>query len=332
MTGNSDFPSRVGGFTGGGQAAIDLPKFVTRDPVTNGGPATSPRIQDFIIKRADIILIDPGFANGADAIFPVGNAATVRLGNLADRLNVPYSSLAAAVSSTPASPTISQTQEVAVSITRVGNGPGVATQLGSGNGVSAAGWSYGGPDKWGLANNNCANHTFYVVGVDNYNTASPGSSTPNGGNVKITGNSGTAANPLQVTILATGSIEMQGNPNIISNLRNVLTPFLPPFVQVDFLLVSVEDIFLNGATDGAQRFDGICYAGEQVNLSGNGAIQGQIIAYSNSNVTGSAVQGPLNGPSADPDMSTITGHFTLTLNNGNSVGKIKLYSWRQIKN
>jgi hypothetical protein len=122
--------------------------------------------------------------------------------------------------------------------------------------------------------------------------------------------------------LTTGSIELAGNPNLVSNLQGLKTPLLPPFIKVDFLMAAVQDIQIRGDTDGAQRFSGISYAGEQVDLSGNGAVNGQVISLGNKNVSNTPV---------NTDTNTVTGSFLLTLNDGNSIGRISLYTWRQIK-
>lgn len=322
------FTGHVGGFYGGGQARFDIPKFVTTDPLTPGGPATSPRLQDFLIRKADVVLIDPSYADGAHGQFANGNgnAGTQRLTSLAERLNVPYSLLAAALDSdTDNGNNVQQASAVGVTITRLADGTGVPVRV---NNLSNVGWSYNNAaNPWNIANNSANGHTVYVVGADNYNLANPGSSTPNGGNVKITGNVGSNGNPLRVTMFTTGSIDIQGNPSIAANLTNLQTPMLPPFVQIDALMFAVEDIRVRGDFTANIEFTGVSFAGEQIDLSGNGSINGQVIAKSNSNVAGSLVEGP-NG---DKDRSIITGSFELTLNDGNSIGRIKLFSWRQIK-
>lgn len=316
--------TNIGGFSGGGQTKLDIPPFVTTDPVVSSGPATSPRLQDFLIRAADRLLIDPAFADKADPTSPTGSTAgtstraTARLANLAQRLNVSYASLVAALDSDPANTTVDQSSPVAVEITRLSDGSGVAAPAGP---VSSLGWTVT-SGEWNITSMASGNHTYYVVGEDNYNLSNPSASSPNGGNVSITGNTGTPATPLQITIMATGSIEITGNPNIVANLRDLNTPLLPPFVRVDVLLSAVEDIKINGDTDGAQTFSGISFAGEQVELSGNGAFDGQVIALSNPNVRHSPV---------DSDTNSLTGNFTLTLNDGRAIGKVKLYSWRQIK-
>lgn len=315
-------PSNIGGFSGGGQARLDLPPLVTTDPLTTGGSSTSPRIQDFIIRAADRILIDPDFANNAHATDPggfgtgVSSSATARLRALAERLNVSYSSLASSIDSNTSNGVVDQNSAVAVTITRSSDGSGIATPIPD---LSDIGWSYS-SNNWGITSTASGGHTYYAVGEDNYNLGNPDASSPNGGNVKITGNTGTPASPLQISILTTGSVTISGNPNIVANLRGLRTPLLPPFVRIDVQLIAVEDIKINGDTDGAQRFSGVSFAGEQVELSGNGAFDGQVIAYSNRDIAGSPVSA-----------NSLTGSFTLTLNSGSSIGRVRLYSWRQIK-
>jgi hypothetical protein len=323
----------VGGFYGGGQARLDIPPFVTTDPVTTGGPATTPRLQDFLIRRADRILIDPSFADGAHASDPNdssgdvnGNKATRRLSSLAARLGVDYGVLAGQLDSDPAAVKVQQSNETAVEFTRAT--PGGAVTAVTKMAIANTGWSYSGGANasWGiLVNNNgmlAGGKTYYVVGEDHYNDGptGPNPSTPNGGHVVLTGNVGSNGAPLNVSILATGSIEISGTPNMTANLVNLNTPLLPPFVRVNMLLAAVEDLKINGDNNTAISFTGVSFAGEQVELSGSGDINGQVISLSNRHVSGSPVVA-----------NAITGSFNLTLNNGNSVGNIKLFSWRQIK-
>jgi hypothetical protein len=303
---NGADPNHVGGFYGGGQPVIDVPKFVTQDPVTPGGPPTSPRLQDYLIRQADIILVDPRFAENGAA-----------LQSLAERLNVSLASLQVALDQDSSRPGVQQSNPAAVQITRDITGNGMALSIP----LSNTGWEYS-SQNWNIKNTSANGHTFYIVGEDKYKLSNPSSSQPNGGNVKITGNVGTNANPLQVTVLATGSIDVEGNPNLVANLRKLNTPELPPFVKVDVLFAAVEDVSIRGDAE-VPRFSGIIYAGEQIDLSGNGSFNGQVISYGNSNVNGSLVNSETN---------TITGSFVLEFSEGRTAfGRVKLLSWRQIK-
>ena len=150
---------------------------------------------------------------------------------------------------------------------------------------------------------------------------SAGTSTANGGNILLNGNVGGAGAPLAVTMFTTGSIEVRGNVNITSNLLDLPTPFLPPFVTPDILMMAVEDIWVNGDFAANIAFTGVSYAGEAVMLSGSGSINGQMIAFNWPHVDDSPIDA----------LNVVTGSFQLTLNNGDSIGRVKLYSWRQIK-
>jgi hypothetical protein len=189
--------------------------------------------------------------------------------------------------------------------------------------VSDTGWRYnnGGGGYWDIQSSTVDNHAYYVVGLDNYNLTTPSSSTANGGNVKLSSNAGTDNIPIHISILATGSIELTGNPNFIAQMTNVQTmpTELPPFVRPSFLMVATEDIKIRGDAS-VPRFSGVIFAGEQFDLSGNGAIDGQVLGLSNPDVSGSPVSD-----------NSISGSFDLTFNGGQAVGRIMLMSWRQIK-
>ncbi len=322
----------IGGFHAGGQPKLNIPKFVTAPTATS-----SPHLQDYIVQTADVILLDPSFADGADRNLATSDAVTLRVKKLADSLGIPsaqYAAFASAIDSN-ASGNVDQTNAEAIKITRTTNPATISFTHETGN-LGTYGWNYS-SNKWDIPSNSAGadGHTFYIVGVDNYNTSAGvvnGSvAVPqNGGNVSIHGNAGSQASPIHTTILATGSIEVNGNPYLAGN--SVLkTPELPPFVQVRILFAAVEDIKVTGdvgAGNGQINFAGICYAGEQVDLSGSGDINGQILALDNPNVSGT------NGSNASPvnqTNNTITGHFTLDFDGGQAIGKIVLMSWRQIK-
>jgi hypothetical protein len=318
--------AQVDGFHAGGQSPLYIPKFVTEPTATS-----SPHLQDYIVQAADVILLDPGFANGATRDLSGTGTETLRLKKLADSLAVPpaqYADFASAIDSNT-SGNVDQSGAEAVGINRATN-PITFTRVTTN--LSTYGWNYSG-GNWNIPSNSTGanGHTFYVVGVDNYNLASPGASPKNGGNVDIQGNAGSLATPIQATILATGSITISGNPYLQANLQNLRTNELPPFVSVNILFAAVEDLQINGdvgAGSGIIRFSGICYAGEQVYLSGNGEIKGQVLALNNPNVVGT--NGSNNSP-VDRDDNEVTGSFTLDFNGGKAVGKISLMSWRQIK-
>ena len=314
--------SGVGGFSGGGQPPIYMPKFVTDDP--------DPQIQNYLLKYTDILLIDSGFATGADVNNPptATDAATLRLKALATSVGVDYGALrnelidptqsqAVTINRTTSPATVKNMQNLTIN----GN-PGQLSDTGWSN--SSGNWSLDNipaanivpsstPSQVSPANNNA--YTFYVVGVDNAS-----SNTANGGNVKITGNVGSSApGGIETTVFATGSITIGGTPNMQAHLK-ASTPELPPYDKPSILFVMTEDLKCNGDLDIASRFNGIIYLGEQFNLSGNGKFNGQVLGKNNNDMSSS----PVNS-------NQIWGHFDLTLNTGGMIGTVKIISWRQIK-
>jgi len=331
-TGTFSTSGSIGGFHAGGQPRLFIPKFVTPPTATS-----SPHLQDYIVQSADVILLDPGFANSADRNLATSDAVTLRVKKLADSLGVPpaqYSAFASAIDSN-ASGNVDQNSAEAIKITRTTNPATISFSHETSN-LGTYGWSYSG-SEWDIPSNSTGadGHSFYIVGVDNYNTSASvvnGSvAVPqNGGNVSIHGNAGSQAAPIHTTILATGSIQINGNPYLTGNAV-LKTPELPPFVQVRILFAAVEDIQVRGdvgAGNGQINFSGICYAGEQLDLSGSGNINGQIIALDNPNVSGTSGS---NASPVNQGDNTVTGHFTLDFDGGQAIGKIVLMSWRQIK-
>jgi len=327
-----DFGGQVGGFCGGNQPPLDLPPFVTRDPLISGDPYTAPRLQDFLIRRADTLLIDPAFANGAHSLDKndTGSPATRQLRRIADRLNIDYALLAAQLDDNLAQGNVQQANPVAISVSRTVSGDfnsaGIPLKLAD---TTDVGWSYS-SSAWGIVANaagaSAGGHTVYAIGTNNYDTSnqnleSAGSSTANGGSILLNGNVGGNGAPIAVTMFSTGSIEVRGNVNITANLLDLPTTFLPPFVTPDVLMMAVEDIWVNGDFAASIAFTGVSYAGEAVKLSGSGSINGQMIAFNWPNV-------PLSPVDA---LNVVTGNFQLTLNQGDSIGRVKMYSWRQIK-
>ena len=298
--------STIAGFHAGGQAALYIPPFITKDPLTTGGANTTPRIQDYVIRRADTLLIDPNY--NSTTVDWQGQNGQQRSNALAARLNVDATSLWNAINST--------NQENAITITRSCT---TCTGTATTTSVSGTGWKYTNGNGWDIQNSAVNNHTFYVVGLDNYKTSSPTTSQANGGNVKITSNLGSDSNRIHITVLATGSIEVTGTPNFESNLTSLSTNALPPFVTINTIFMAVEDIKIRGDA-GIPFFSGIVFAGEQFDLSGNGSFDGQVISLSNLDVTGSPV-----------NTNSISGSFELTFNGGQAVGNVRLLSWRQIK-
>ncbi len=86
------------------------------------------------------------------------------------------------------------------------------------------------------------------------------------GNVVVDGNAGTAASPLSISILATGSVNFDGNP------------FIVPDHSARIVVIAGGDLRLNGNfASGAENFDGLMYSGSQCHLSGNFVAAGHLV-------------------------------------------------------
>ncbi len=88
------------------------------------------------------------------------------------------------------------------------------------------------------------------------------------GNVQVSGNVGSAGNPLSITILATGSVDMGGTPIITSEHPD------------DLLIIAEGDVELGGNTTGTTpQYSGLIYAGAQCGLNGNPIMDGRLLCY-----------------------------------------------------
>ena len=92
------------------------------------------------------------------------------------------------------------------------------------------------------------------------------------GDVEISGNAGSPGNPWYITIVATGYIDVSGSLTI-ANKKN---PADPVDIQ-NLFFVAGTDVKYNG--NATQTIDGLIYAADQTELSGNPTINGAVLAY-----------------------------------------------------
>jgi len=124
------------------------------------------------------------------------------------------------------------------------------------------------------------------------------------GSAKISGNPGDATTPVLMTILATGSIEISGNPSLRAKLTDIL--FLADF-----------DVKISG--NPAQNYrDGVIYAGEQIGLSGNPNITGNLVAKGRGNV------------STLVDYNYVSGNPSVSWSGNSSLFR-GVISWREVR-
>lgn len=130
---------------------------------------------------------------------------------------------------------------------------------------AAYGWKFEGAGRWAIDGNNATNGTFYVEG-----------------DAKISGNPGSPASPLAISIIAEGNIEISGNPDLRPD-------------QPELMFVTDKDLKISGQLGQPLAFEGQMLVREQLMISGNPTLAGQILvenAASTSNlVTDNSISG-----------------------------------------
>ena len=154
-------------------------------------------------------------------------------------------------------------------------------------------WEYKGVDGWAAPANGETAGTYYVEGDAN-----------------ISGNHGSAADPWAVTIIAEGSIEIGGNSDI--------TPDTP-----ELLFVTDGDLKISGALDTDLTVEGAILVHEQIQLSGNPTLSGQIIVEDADNASDLVTENTISGN------ATIS--YNGTLGGGGGAGIFTLSAWREVR-
>ncbi len=96
------------------------------------------------------------------------------------------------------------------------------------------------------------------------------------GNVQVSKDLGTPGSPTNVTILATGSAQINGNPYMTA-------------AHPDGILIMADgDLYLNGnPVGGNENFEGLVWGGAQCEIAGNPNLNGQFVCKDNPNPPGS---------------------------------------------
>ena len=164
------------------------------------------------------------------------------------------------------------------------------------------GWKFAG-EKWDTSGPNVQGGFLYFTGEY--------------GNVVLSSNPGSPGNPLEITILADGYIEIAGNPI----LTNYMDPDDPPDVQA-IMFMAGTDIKINGNPN--QTYNGIIAAAEQIDVSGNPSIEGVLIAGDESNDSDLVVANSISG---NMDL-TYSGGLSLGGDEGADDGIAVVLSWQ----
>ena len=113
------------------------------------------------------------------------------------------------------------------------------------------------------------------------------------GNVKVTGNAGSNGNPLAISIFATGSVDIGGNPKIE-----------PAPGSEDILILAEGDLDISGNASGSTpAYAGMLYAGSQCRINGNPSIAGFLLCHDAPNPPGSIELIDENKVNGNPDIT-----------------------------
>jgi hypothetical protein len=128
--------------------------------------------------------------------------------------------------------------------------------------------------------------------------------------MKVSASPGSAANPLSMSLIATGSIQISGNP------------YLKPSSPDGIMFLSGADVEINGNPDaGALNYEGLIYAASQCKIGGNPEIHGQIVCKNQPNPAKTWGLADENMISGNPKVTYNCGGFRLT--------KRRILSWYQ---
>ncbi len=162
-----------------------------------------------------------------------------------------------------------------------------------------SGWNYSSP-KWTFSgsSSDAINATYYVEG-DTVISSSPGS----------------VGFEWEVSVVATGFIEVSGDP-IVENRKNASDPY---DIQ-NLFMIAGTDLKYNG--NASSTVEGLLYAYEQIQISGNPSIDGAVMAYDSTSVEGLVSQNDISG---NPNINYGCG---MTVPSGSV--DIKVISWNEL--
>ncbi|MDH4064427.1 MAG: hypothetical protein OEW19_08500, partial [Acidobacteriota bacterium] len=156
-------------------------------------------------------------------------------------------------------------------------------------GTAPFGWVFDAASGWNLSQDSANSATYYART-----------------NVRITASPGTPVSPVLLTIIAEGDIEITGNPN------------LRPEPASELQFVTDRDLRISGSPGVPLTLEGRFLVREQIDLSGEATLVGQVI------VQDVASLGPL------VVSNTITGGVTLSYNGSVETVTYTVSGWREV--
>ncbi|BCS31345.1 hypothetical protein TBR22_A05450 [Luteitalea sp. TBR-22] len=178
-------------------------------------------------------------------------------------------------------------------------GPGYANSLVA-LGAIPAGWDYNNNGQLWRTQGVTQAGTYYVIG-----------------NAQETANtSGAAGAEVNLTVIAQGSIEANGNPNVRPHST---VPFIGPI-----LMIAGHDLDLGATFDSS--YNGLFYARHQLDIKGSPTLNGQVIALNEAD-TDYASKNPVTRQSG---VMVIAGNPTINYT-GNGLNSVRALTWRECR-
>jgi Tfp pilus assembly protein PilX/cytoskeletal protein CcmA (bactofilin family) len=151
------------------------------------------------------------------------------------------------------------------------------------------GWVFQGATGWAISGNSASGGAYYVEG-----------------DALVSGSPGSPSTPVSLSIIAEGNIEISGNPD--------LRPDLP-----ETLFVTDKDLKISGGLETPINIEGQILVHEQISISGNPFLAGQIIVENAAHTSNLVTS------------NTISGHPTIVYNGLVGSNTFAVSAWREVR-
>jgi len=164
-------------------------------------------------------------------------------------------------------------------------------------------WDWDPGDKeWKLTGNPVLPGTYYSEGA-----------------IAISGNPGSNGNPVSLTLIAEGWIDISGNPEMTPDLTKG---------GVTYAAIAGSDLKIGGTPSNA--YQGVWYVRDQFDFSGNPDLNGQIVCLDEEDVKFPDASGK-NLVELQSGVMVVSGNVTITTDSGGSMSNASQSSWRECR-
>ena len=151
------------------------------------------------------------------------------------------------------------------------------------------GWVFHGVNGWNIPGNSASGGTYYVEG-----------------HATISGSPGTNLVPVAISIIAEGNIDISGNPDLVPDAPEIL-------------FATDMDLKIGGNLDTPTNIEGQVLVHEQIMISGNPTLAGQVIVENAASVSTLVTN------------NTISGNPTIVYNGLVGSNTFAVTAWREVR-